>query len=724
MSLENFNTSYRQYKCDTTTYLRWLSETAAKCGYKPQKNEAGSKYPFQTHEYLHFSTAIARSGVAVPGDILDTYHRIVNKRTEFYLRFSKQEGSSTKSNVKHLHIIKVVEGTMAILNWAARKSENSEPEESSLAGLAEWIAEQEPEEISDTNGLQTQGDIMPEAFCPEDDILAAFCLFEDLQETRINVHRIWSKYESECTSLMAAAVTTNAAFEQARKTCERFTATYPALSGTAVLPKLMYDFGCQLRGVDPALECHPDDPFNFAVSDIADWCFFPTTRILEEFSHVVEKGIVLVPKGEQNFETRNNMTDKERYYVDRSILMSLLPKFSLIEELDIDLAARDELTQGFRELIRSKNVPVWLAFQTQVLLDILNLLRSNSDRPFQELRLTTLRAKKNISQALQAMEGPSPFWPTCDEDLRHLATRIESVFDLGNLRTGAAGPEGNNTSFLKAQPITCGLMILAMNIWLQKMGIDFANASGSVMHLAHLYNVTQQESYGSVVWRDMDLIIGFHGEKPLFMGSRPTGLDESYKRLLLVYGVPAHELASKGRVNWEKSAKSRRKPWLLRPSPTVHAMMPSSIGPIDVSLKAISKLLGAKSRSLGTGAFLDTIYDYFADGDYKLLFNYFGMNNRCQELLRRLQDALHGKLVSYFGQGYIENDSQLSHIVLLILQVAAGSTRSARTILGNDSSGVEIASKLIVQTAGVMQEFLANSGGIGGHELRAFCKRK
>ena len=175
----------------------------------------------------------------------------------------------------------------------------------------------------------------------------------------------------------------------------------------------MYSIACVLRGESPEGKHHPQDPFNIAAADVAEWCFFPTMQLVEAFSRVVEPG--QVPKFKPDFfgkvdmsKDRASLSVRERYNQDRFLLLSFLPNFVFLAGYKVEMPAEDEFARGIREMVKTREVPIWLGFAAQVWLDVYYLLGSKKDQAFQELRLCGLRSKKAMDEAVR-LDKSIPF---------------------------------------------------------------------------------------------------------------------------------------------------------------------------------------------------------------------------------------------------------------------------------------------------------------------------
>lgn len=116
---------------------------------------------------------------------------------------------------------------------------------------------------------------------------------------------------------------------------------------------------------------------------------------------------------------------------------------------------------------------------------------------------------------------------------------------------------------------------------------------------------------------------------------------------------------------------------------------------------------------------LTCIQEGLAAEEMHLLFDYFGVHRRGIELLRKLKTGLHEDMVEYFGEDYIEDDSQLLFIVGYIFDIVHGADKAAEHLeLQNHSS------KILSKASDILKEFLEteNTGMKGLMQARALTR--
>lgn len=244
----------------------------------------------------------------------------------------------------------------------------------------------------------------------------------------------------------------------------------------------------------------------------------------------------------------------------------------------------------------------------------------------------------------------------------------------------------------------------------------------------------------------MDKIIECHTEERMFIGGKPDTILDSYKKMSIMMGASPESFTA-GKIKLSKNG-----PRSLEESTTVAKFFRKHYihgGLLDISVGNVSQLLNdlaqseisnKSKRELSRGLkrkwttaqtlsplqLLAALRERMIDEEPRLIFNYFGMHQRCVELMRLIRTEIHSNLVQYFGEKYLESEYQLSTVILYIFHVALGPGMGARAygIAPLAGSGAKTGSLLMQRAGKVMQDFLRNDGGIACKELRAFCKNE
>jgi hypothetical protein len=116
---------------------------------------------------------------------------------------------------------------------------------------------------------------------------------------------------------------------------------------------------------------------------------------------------------------------------------------------------------------------------------------------------------------------------------------------------------------------------------------------------------------------------------------------------------------------------------------------------------------------------LTYVQEGLAAEEVHLLFDYFGVHRRGIELLRELKDELDEDLIEYFGEGYIENDTQLPYVVGYIFEIIYFADKAAES-LNLRAYG----SKILNKASDILKNFLErdNTGMQGLMKARALTR--
>jgi hypothetical protein len=130
--------------------------------------------------------------------------------------------------------------------------------------------------------------------------------------------------------------------------------------------------------------------------------------------------------------------------------------------------------------------------------------------------------------------------------------------------------------------------------------------------------------------------------------------------------------------------------------------------------QSLLQLQWAKSHKMTPLQLLDTLRRAIIIEEPMLRLDYFSLHLRCLELLRSLRTVLDDKLRQYFGNNYIENETQLPFIVGYIFQVASGSSRAFEAT--EIRNGVE--SLILRRTGEFLKEYIEREGRVECDKLK------
>lgn len=251
----------------------------------------------------------------------------------------------------------------------------------------------------------------------------------------------------------------------------------------------------------------------------------------------------------------------------------------------------DEILTSFDSVLIDGRLNTHVVFNARILLDIHRIIGPQVQAAYENLRLrgaiaekvlginwTTQPATKARPAIIQNREELFEDW--LREDLACQATCVaftvkqvikensiilnkEWLFSSGMTGTGWAArspPSGDPATttftiwpskdisfFANNNPINAGLESLKLMSGLHKIGIDLANALGSIGPMAHLYNTLQQKGLLRGRWYALDKFIEAH-INPIFKGSLPSSQEQCSRRFFLLIQTPVEAFASDGKT--------------------------------------------------------------------------------------------------------------------------------------------------------------------------------
>lgn len=319
-------------------------------------------------------------------------------------------------------------------------------------------------------------------------------------------------------------------------------------------------------------------------------------------------------------------------------------------------------------------------------------------------------------------------------------------------------PDPEPFRLLKQYPLLCGLFTFAVKMRAQEIGLAFANAWGSILYSAQLYNAARQEKLLAKPWKDIEMLIALHSPESFFAGDPPKGPEDYLKRFLLSIGYSASNFASNRRKT--PLAVSPRGPSSLKQlcqagelfagrycnndrnvawtresfQRIIDAKMddddegesdsshPKATPADEKSRKVktsatgslIRKPKGDKNETTSTLDFLEDLANVLHAEYLELSIDYLRVHRFCWQLLRGVNDNCRQNLLELYGGGYLEKESQLPFVVGYIFMTATTTSRVANVLLPRRGDG-EGSSRVLATAAKSIEEMIDT--GAGGIEI-------
>jgi hypothetical protein len=313
-------------------------------------------------------------------------------------------------------------------------------------------------------------------------------------------------------------------------------------------------------------------------------------------------------------------------------------------------------------------------------------------------------------------------------------------------------------SLLSRHPIFCGLIQFRTYSLFNEGGTALVGAWGAVLYIAHLYNACRQGGYLEDVWTDMELLMDIHGRDSFFAGKVPTTPEEWEKCMILMLGAAPESYARRGR-------RGRRDRGLHHSKKGPKGFTTTSASPVSdsfrsdpdhptLSVENVHVILNArmyqskpseglqqsseglsgetssdrqrllqtqwsKSHKMTPLQLLEALRHALETEEPALRFDYFSIHVRCFKTLRQLRDAVDQDLRKYFGDKYIENDTQLPTVISWIFRVVAANATSVQ--LDRALRGLNVGSAIMTKAAGVLKKVIEREGRIESENLSKIC---
>jgi hypothetical protein len=480
--------------------------------------------------------------ITIPSEIMRAGIRAVSARKRcadyFKSKTNPRDTQATQANRGHSYFISLMEEVIMALQpcfalSTAANSGETEPKTSNytiedLENRFATLEVEEPMEVPDDVRPANPSPAQPiyQVEAPKDKesveaekFFALFCLFDDLQNLRAFLHKLWIEFGLGQVDLITASVTTNAAFQLAVRTQEEMLAAYPECGDyqskdpaififllgfhtehrckicpgilltfrTGVLSSLMTVFS---KGTGQAEEIEIDD-------SVVVWMFAPAHQLLDSFCDVIiPNQIPLMKRGHFGVYNprldRSKLSDAQRQKQDLILLVELLPEFCFLQRYNAPHFAKDELTRGLIKMVETKNIPIWLTFATTVLLDIHHTLKDKVDIAFNQLQEVGNHAAQTFSRYFEFSRNiPKPStWPKKNDDvLRELSKSLEEyvlndiIFPLKKKAykkfSNVQAEDSEKFYLYKRHPILCGILAFRTVLETQYIGVTLCNVSSS-----------------------------------------------------------------------------------------------------------------------------------------------------------------------------------------------------------------------------------------------------
>lgn len=497
-----------------------------------------------------------------------------------------------------------------------------------------------------------------------------------------------------------------------------------------------YIVRCMSKGKDHLSRQRPGDLINMDCYEDADWFMLPIASVLTSFCDVLSSGRVpdYVSGTSDSYspqQDRSKMSPRQKFDEDIRVLLERLPYVVYLATLsDQTNIAEDEFTRGIREMSATKNVPLWLVFAAQCFLESHHALRENVFMAHAQLWQQALWVRNAANDTFRYHQNLKvENWPQMNDDaMRHFLVDEVNAYILNDpihntmaKKVREQGLPSEPAFYLyRENPLWCGILLFTLHLRAQELGITFANAWGSVLYTAHLYNAVRKEQACAKQWPEMEALIDIHSAERMFVGGLPDNPDQYLKRFLICMGYSTTSF-HQGERNRGLAASKRGPRGLLEVSPLSQLFKRrfcEKRGELNFDLEQVEQFLNnifesatdwdkivdfegnevidieirqrarkaissrvKREHKLAPLELLLALHGSLERESSELSFDYLGFHQKCWSLLRELQITLHTQLLNYLDPGYLDQENQLPFVVGYIFATAAQSDKAARAIL-------------------------------------------
>ncbi|KAF2179826.1 hypothetical protein K469DRAFT_693714 [Zopfia rhizophila CBS 207.26] len=807
---KNLSSSYQQYKNDTDTVASWLATTAKRFGFvsetksksakkrgKAKKAENGSHdspqppkptpqgrptYTIAIRDFTVLAEFIASKDqppIQVPPRFASLLDRAITTRQWFADAISPhlpEDGKNQESEDRHAFFLGVLKQVRDILKPRMPKGYTPKTKQpKSMKDMLNMFENLDLEETSEA--FENAPDVVtaPLDTVPaeanykaeqlqgiEEDFLAFQLLLADLVKLRSEINRTWHGYKQGLFELVPTSIMTNTAIDLARAMEEDLKEVFSKHGGTEDMLPMFYAGQCIQAGTRESYRERPGDEINYKMYDVAESIFWVPYLFLASFCDVIEPNHL--PEYKTGYfgtydpkSDRSRKTKREKVQEDKVLLLSILPEFYLLCIAADQAPAEDELTRGLRIMFKTKKVPLWLAFATQIFLDIHHILRYQVDYCFKKLAdtsdlvLNSIKANFEFHKDLRIDNWPN----SNDEAVQAFVADIKTWVQDDPHRKAAIALKRKFPPqpfwLFRHHPWYCGLWKYYIQIQYQEIGITFVGAWGSVMYCGHLYNAVR---FGEKMlrgnWKDMDLMFMIQNFNNFFVGNPPHNPEDYLKRFCLAIGYSAASLSAKNkRKKRFQLEASKRGPLGLKEQAPVAKMFKDRYceknARTDLTVQDVEKIL-EKGNWEEEEEEEGVLYSLSKDSDARfknkrksrhirqdekphptrilmslrhtlqvemmeLSFDYLLLHRFCWRLLRSIRDQCRDRLIQIYGPSYLETESQLPYIVGYIFMAATKEKQIADFLKPKNTD--EVTSELLSEAAFVLEGMIeAGASGI------------
>lgn len=695
-----------------------------------------SRYIVAIADYHKLAKHIADTAdptITVPDEFVATIDRVISIRSSFGERLAEHGvGPDTEADLKHRHFVEVLKKVREALlprmsskasSSALSKAATSDEISNRFAGLAVEEPSQAFLNASDierptqpTEDKTTyEAETLPEL---EDVLFTFFTMMNDLARIRDVIRWIWENYQKGLFDIAAAAVATDTALALGRGIIDEAEPNFKNFEkGTWGVQHKFFFICCRRKGhnIDSVVSDDASDNFNYEMYDLADECFMNTHRCLLSFLAILSPDHLPIIKegfmGHYDPTTnRDKLPGHAKFKEDQILLMEFLSELTVVTRVIPSYPVEDEFMRGVREMDKTNKVPFSLVFAAQTFLDIHHLLRADVSRGSQSLQNEIKHLTQTLKDHLDYHKKSKlriKNWPERMDDMVRLVIKqgqemlVDPVYQCKisyyrrNKMPIASSMRPNR--ILDYSPVLAGLNLLSFRGDVNSIGIDAANAWGSIQYAIHLYSALQNEKLvDRQFWADLEMAQALLPDSSFFPGGNAPKTPKKYLDTFVLQmgaaGVPRG--IKKGlpvsSIFVEKYLKRTEVPWTPK---NIHDIVSRSgfetKGELgkgnlllwqidekdqkDIEKKRALEVKGKKREKYLRPDELIQAASLALNAEVaEMAFPWLTLHKSCWEMMKLVKEKNHQRLSQIFGSGYLNDKSQMPFVIGYIFMTTCG----------------------------------------------------
>ncbi|KAF4773296.1 hypothetical protein HER10_EVM0009527 [Colletotrichum scovillei] len=564
---------------------------------KSSQKKPRKRYILAVKDLLPLAQFLATSqkpAIAPPDSLTAALDRVIDLRAKFSTQLV-EHGATTNAqdDSTHFYFLRVLcqvrhvltaHRTASPTNTAASTgdaAEKAQPSANKFEGLlvsepsAQFI--NAPDAPPPTRPAKSETDANFEAESEMSSWDAQFVwqlVWKDLHGMRQRVRYMWQQFREGRHELVSVALATNTAIDLARNIVEDVTPVLQSQPGGLFGVICLYNATfttTKIRKYSEGLLRFPEKPTKEEIAYVAG--VLDCTNAYSMLQQLLPKdqGPInppLVTKGSPKIRLARTHGD---FVIDRNAVSGVLYDMYFITRYIPDWPVDDGVLRGFRETLRTREIPFYFAYAVQLLIDIHGVMGQNlpSIRVQFMRGLSTLQELMTqawyIHQSTRMDPKALRCFPLLQQTVMSMSkmTRDPILVEKQRLKKPIADPSLERLRLMKTDPVMAGLVMYTFRAATYRVGICLANDTLSVMSTMHLYNALYQEGLLKSKWWDIELIKELAGKSQFYVGNPPSDPTGYIKSFLMQTGLKSVYMSqlkrSKTQTKLYKELKNRRR---------------------------------------------------------------------------------------------------------------------------------------------------------------------